>query len=109
MVPRYKMITAASAKRPGAQRILIVDDNQIGLRARQLVLEELGYKVTAVRSGEDALEQFCKHDFDLVVTDYRMPKVDGIQLISRLRDTKAGVPVVLISSVAEPLGLDESN
>lgn len=91
------------------QRILLVDDNVNGLRARKVVLEELGYHVTAVSSSAEALIRFGKESFDLVVTDHRMPEMDGIELISRIRALKPAIPMILVSGIAETLGLNESN
>ncbi|MCL5745627.1 MAG: response regulator, partial [Acidobacteria bacterium] len=68
---------------PGA-RILLVDDNQSGLAARKSVLEEFGHKVTTAVSGHDALESFGSETFDLVITDYKMPRMNGIELIERV-------------------------
>jgi len=89
--------------------ILLVDDNANGLAARKTVLQELGHKVSTATSGADALEQFGAHSFDLVVTDYRMPRMDGIELISRLRGQAPALPIVLLSGYAEAAGLAESS
>ena len=86
-------------------RILLVDDNASGLAARKTVLEELGLKVFVSTSGVDALDQFTSGHFDLVVTDYRMPRMDGLELISRLRAMAPTLPIVLLSGFAETLGL----
>ena len=103
------MNTSYTAKRPAPRRILLVDDNDMGLRARKVVLEELGYEVTAVCCSVEALQHFCSSPFDLVVTDYRMPKLNGIQLIACIRERDPATPIVLISGLAEALGLDEAN
>ena len=88
-------------------RILLVDDNSNGLSARRCVLEELGYRISTALSGADALEHFARHKFDLVVTDYKMPRMDGIELIARLRKQVPDVPVILISGFVDALGLSE--
>jgi CheY-like chemotaxis protein len=98
-----------SAKRAAPERILLVDDNERGLRVRQVVLEELGYEVVPFSCGVEALKHFSSHPFDLVVTDYRMPLLDGIQLIERIREQTPAIPIVLISGLAETLGLNEAN
>jgi CheY-like chemotaxis protein len=98
-----------SAKRSAPERILLVDDNEMGLRVRQVVLEELGYEVVPFRCGVEALKHFCSQPFDLVITDYRMPLLDGIQLIARIREHTPAIPIVLISGLAETLGLNEAN
>ena len=64
-------------------RILLVDDNVSGSNARKTVLEEFGHKISVASSGADALEQFAQHKYDLVVTDYKMPRMDGLELIVR--------------------------
>jgi len=90
-------------------RILLVDDNANGLAARKTVLEELGHKVLTATSGSDALEQFTAHKVDLVVTDYKMPRMDGLELIGRLRGQVPSLPIVLLSGFAETLGLSEAS
>jgi CheY-like chemotaxis protein len=90
-------------------RILIVDDNAHGLSARKTVLEELGHRISTAMSGTEALEQFTRQKFDLVVTDYKMPRMDGLELIVRLRKLSPALPIVLISGYADSLGLNEDN
>ncbi|MGH9582890.1 MAG: response regulator [Bryobacteraceae bacterium] len=92
-----------------AARILLVDDNVHGLDARRSVLEELGYQIAIALSGAEALEQFGAHPFDLVVTDYKMPRMNGIELIASLRKRTPDLPVILISGFADALGMNEEN
>jgi two-component system response regulator HydG len=88
--------------------ILLVDDNVSGSSARKTVLEELGHKIHVASSGADALEQFSQHKYDLVVTDYKMPRMDGLELIGRLRKQTPDIPIVLISGFVDTLGLNEA-
>jgi CheY-like chemotaxis protein len=90
-------------------RILLVDDNAHGLSARRSVLEELGYRIATAASAAEALDQFHSQTFDLVVTDYKMPRMDGVELIARLRKHAPGLPVILISGFVDALGLNEDN
>jgi CheY-like chemotaxis protein len=90
-------------------RILLVDDNTHGLSARKCVLEELGHKISTASSGAEALEAFHRHKFDLVVTDYKMPRMNGIELIAQLREQAPDLPIILISGFVDALGLSESN
>jgi CheY-like chemotaxis protein len=90
-------------------RILIVDDNTLGLAARRSVLEELGHKVVTCGAPHDALELCGKQRFDVVVTDYKMPKMNGLEFIGRLKKQYPNVAVVLISGFTDTLGLNESN
>jgi len=103
------MKSAASSGAVLPARILLVDDNQSGLSARKSVLEELGHRVATATSAHEALECFSEEQFDLVVTDYKMPRMNGAELIERIRKIKPGLPVILLSGFAEPLGLNETN
>ncbi len=89
--------------------ILLVDDNKLGLSARLSVLEELGYAVTTACNGEDALAQFLDGSFDLVITDYKMPRMNGIELIANLRNESPATPLILISGFVDALGLSEAS
>jgi CheY-like chemotaxis protein len=102
------MTNSSSSSNP-CGRILIVDDNSLGLTARRSVLEELGHKVFTATAPVDALELCGKQRFDLVVTDYKMPKMNGVEFISRLRKQHPTVGVILISGFTDTLGLNESN
>lgn len=101
------MSTSTVPQRAGSARILMVDDNRSGLAARKAVLEEMGHRVTSATRVEDALEHFAKAQFDLVVTDHRLPRVDGVELIAKIRETPSNVPVILLSGYVDALGLTE--
>jgi CheY-like chemotaxis protein len=90
-------------------RILLVDDNLNGLVARRSVLEELGYDITATTDPFEALTLFASHRFDLLITDYKMPRLDGLELIRKIRQSNSDVPIILISGFAETLGLTEAS
>lgn len=94
---------------PASPRVLLVDDNRDGLKIRKIVLEQHGYEVVICESGSKAIDAFSASSFHVVVTDYRMPEMNGDSLIARLREIRPGVPVVLISGLVEALGLDEKN
>lgn len=89
--------------------ILLVDDNKHGLIARRKVLEEQGYQIRTAMSAEEALEIFPRHRFDLVVTDFKMLAMTGVELIARIRAISPGVPLVLLSGFVEPLGMTEES
>lgn len=85
--------------------ILLVDDNRDGVIARRAVLEELGYRVVAAGCGSDALKLTEKQEFDLVITDYKMEPMNGMELIARLREGNFKKPIILLTGFAEALGL----
>ncbi|HUA60613.1 MAG TPA: response regulator [Verrucomicrobiae bacterium] len=88
-------------------RILLVDDCKDGLLVRKTLLEELGIIVQIANNGEEGLKLFESTRFDVVVTDYRMPRMDGVELIERIRAIDPHSRIILLSKVAEPLGLTE--
>ncbi len=90
-------------------RILLVDHSANGLAARKSVLQELGHCVVTATSGADALEQFLAEPFDLVVTDYKMPRMGGLELIGCLRGQAPTLPIVLLSGFSDALGLAEAS
>lgn len=96
-----------SSEKTAPAVILLVDDNKMGLTARCHVLRELGYRTISSSSARSALEVFTKQHVDLVVTDYKMPDMSGIDLIREMRAVKAQVPVILMSGFVDVLGLDE--
>jgi CheY-like chemotaxis protein len=89
--------------------ILIVDDNRDGLVVRRALLEEIGYEVQIALTGEEGLKLYQAHRFDVVVTDYKMPRMDGVELIQRLRALNPNARVVLLSGFVDPLGLTEDS
>jgi CheY-like chemotaxis protein len=101
------MSLAMPAKTASPAHILLVDDNRMGLSARRIVLEELGYRVDPYSSPSEALAQFHNQSFDLVITDYRMPGMSGVELIAGIRGCNPATPIILISGFADTLGLDE--
>jgi CheY-like chemotaxis protein len=90
-------------------RILLIDDNREGLKARKSVLEEQGYEVVTASSPEDGLSLFIATNFDMVVTDYKMPRMNGQKVIEQIRAKRPTTPIVLLSGMVEALGLDEKN
>jgi CheY-like chemotaxis protein len=92
-----------------AARILLVDDNKLGLIARKAVLEDAGYRITTAVEGQEAFERFGREKFDLVITDYKMPRMNGLELIRRIRERAGAVPIILISGYADALGMTEQN
>ena len=88
-------------------RILLVDDNLHGLTARKLILTEQGFDVQVAVSGEQAWEMFCGSPYDIVVTDFRMGGMDGVELIARIRSSESPASTILLSGFAACLGMTE--
>jgi CheY-like chemotaxis protein len=96
----------ASIQKPKPAHLLLVDDNQDGLLARKSLLEEQGFVITTAMNGEEAFYALSKGNFDLLITDFRMPKMNGLELIRRIRPLQPALGIILISGFADALGLD---
>ncbi len=81
--------------------ILWADDEIDLLKPHILFLEEKGYQVTTVNNGDDAIENFKKQDFDIVFLDENMPGISGIETLSRMKNIKPQIPVVMITKSEE--------
>ena len=81
--------------------ILLADDDVNLRRVLEFQLTEAGYKVSAASDGERALEIFSGGDFDCVVTDLRMPKLSGLELLEKIKALKAEIPVIVITAFGE--------
>jgi CheY-like chemotaxis protein len=103
------MKVSSDPKPASLAHVLLVDDHSAGLRCRKTILEELGYQVTTAPGAEEAMKVIAKEAFDVIVTDYKMPKVDGVQLIERIQKLKPEIPIILLSGYVDILGLNEAS
>ncbi len=103
------MRSAPSARAQNSGTILLVDDNRDGVMARRSVLEELGYKVVSAGCGLDALQSFEQQTFDLIITDFKMSPMDGLELIANLRERNFRNPIILLTGFADSIGLRTEN
>jgi CheY-like chemotaxis protein len=83
-----------------SKTILVVDDNPDAREMVSYILAKEGFSVITAGDGEAALDLVKKQTPDLIVTDIQMPKLDGIEMIKRLRDRlrSKNVPIVVMSS-----------
>ncbi len=81
----------------GNEEILFVDDEKVILNAYQQMLSKLGYTVTLSENGAEALELFRsdKNRFDLVITDFTMPNMTGMELARKLMRIRPDIPIIL--------------
>jgi len=85
----------SSASAPG--RILVVDDDRAMCEMLQTAMKLRGHQVAWVQSADEALEQFGERDFDVVVTDVKMPGTSGLQLCSQINELRPELPVVVMT------------
>lgn len=81
-----------------ARPILVADDEQNVRTTLFEVLTRLGHAVDLAENGAEALEKFKAHPFDLVITDIRMPRMDGMEVLRRIKKTSPQTPVLIVTA-----------
>lgn len=77
--------------------IMVVDDDQTLLKFFKIHLNKFFSRVVVVKNAKEAVEALKEKQIDLVLSDIRMPRVDGVQLLKKVRNHDASIPVYLIS------------
>src|ERR1043165_9850836 len=108
-----------SFEAPGGQRglgalmaeargtILVVDEEVDVLEMIELGLRSAGCNLLTADSGERAIELFEQHPADLVICDLKMPRMNGIATISRLREQAPGLPIVMLTGYLTPQTIEQ--
>ena len=79
-------------------RLLVVDDDVLVLESLRTLLSHHDYDVTAVDSGHGALEELTKTPFDLVLSDVRLPDLNGLELLRRIKATRPSQAVIMLTA-----------
>ncbi len=89
----------------GNERILFVDDDPMVAKVGADMLKNLGYSVQKVEDSLDAYEIFTRDpdSFDLIITDYIMPSMTGVDLAMKIKDVRPEVPILLVSGYSEKI------
>src|SRR5260370_34607983 len=87
----------ASATGRGHGRILVVDDEEALVRVIARSLTAAGYEVSTAPDGMRAVDILANGQFDAIISDIDMPKMNGIQFLKNVRQRDAQIPVVLIT------------
>lgn len=82
-------------------RVLVVDDDPLVQTNTAAMIEELGHHIVTAETGSEALDHLRGQPIDLLVTDYAMPQMNGVQLIEASRKIRRDLPVLLVSGYAE--------
>jgi CheY-like chemotaxis protein len=77
--------------------ILFVDDHEVLARLSCEILEMQGYRAVSAFNAADALQKFEKQKFDLMVTDFRMEGMNGLELARKVHDRYPDVPVIIVT------------
>ena len=96
-----------------AKKILVIDDEELITKTLLKLLSKEGYEATVVRSGKEAMEKVKEIDFDLIISDVRMPEMDGVETIKKIRsylkkNNKSLPPEVLITGYADKEKYEEA-
>ncbi|MGA2902570.1 MAG: response regulator [Candidatus Korobacteraceae bacterium] len=77
--------------------ILFVDDHEVLARLSCEILEMQGYRAVSAYNAKDALEKFYREQFDILVTDFRMEGMNGLELARRIHASDPQVPVIIVT------------
>jgi CheY-like chemotaxis protein len=80
------------------KRILVIDDDEAVRKSFILALEDTGYQVETVESGEKGIEKLGDTGYDLVFLDLKMPGLNGVQTLRKLRQMDPLVPVYIVTA-----------
>jgi DNA-binding NtrC family response regulator len=83
-----------------AQSILLIDDEPLNLDLLEQELSELGYSIVKARDGAEGLKRIAELSPDLVLLDYQMPGMSGLDVLSEIRRSAADLPVIMITAYA---------
>lgn len=86
--------------RPAMEKkhVLVVDDEKLIRWSLKMLLEQSGYRVTAVEDGASALRVLAESSLDAVLLDYRLPDMTGIDVLCELRKHHRDLPVLMVTS-----------
>ncbi|MBQ3223670.1 MAG: response regulator transcription factor, partial [Clostridia bacterium] len=85
-----------------AKRILIVDDEPLIVKGLKYSLEQDGYETDSAADGEEAVNSFFAGNFDLVLLDVMLPKLNGIEVCQRIRE-RSNVPIIMLTAKGEDM------
>jgi DNA-binding NtrC family response regulator len=89
--------------------VLFVDDHEVLARLSCEILEMQGYRAVSAYSAHDALEKFKREKFDILVTDFRMEGMNGLELAKRIHASDPQVPVIIVTGYGHVEGGKDVN
>src|SRR5262249_40773264 len=78
-------------------RILIIDDEKQQLMLRAAILQSQGYEVEVAMNGEEAITLCIKHQFDLVITDWLMPTMTGLDITRQIKSNYPTTSIIMLT------------
>jgi DNA-binding response OmpR family regulator len=83
------------------ERLLIVDDETNVRLSFRMTLETEGYEILEAHSGEHAVQLLAQHSFALAILDMRMPGMDGLELLAKMRESGIRVPAMIVTAYSD--------
>ena len=112
---KYSCEPSESSSRPktgnsSSMRILIVEDNRDHREILHTLLDSLGYVCREAANGREGLNELRRSFFNLVMTDYQMPQMNGIQFIQQIQTTQdlSAIPIILMTGHSDPKVIDHA-
>ncbi len=95
------------------KKILVIDDEKLVVESLKKLLKREGYDTNIAKNGTEAMARIEESDFDLIVSDIRMPDINGIEIVKKIREYlkqngKQPVPEILITGYVSKENLDEA-
>lgn len=81
--------------------VLLVDDDKEFRKAMKKMFERSGYKIAIACDGQEALDVLSEREFDLIISDLRMPNIDGLEMMGELRRRGLDVPIIFLTAFGE--------
>jgi DNA-binding NtrC family response regulator len=96
------------AKKAPKNKVLLVDDETDFLEIMSYTIESWGYAVIKASNGKTAMKAFSEENPDVAVLDYIMPDISGIELLKKIRDINADIPVIMFTAKPDAEAIKES-
>jgi CheY-like chemotaxis protein len=81
-------------------RVLVAEDDEVNAKAARIMLEQLGCSVDVATNGAEAVARFRDRDYDLILMDWQMPLMNGIEATARIRNMPGGIGTPIIGTTA---------
>jgi len=81
--------------------ILCIDDNDTTNILYEVMLKDVVKKIIFAHDGADGFEKFCNNHIDIIITDYQMPNMDGIEFTKKVREKNKDIPIILVSEIED--------
>ena len=94
---------------PADPRPLLIVDDERGMRDTLVdILEELGFRIDQAANGQEAVDKVEAHDYGLVLMDIRMPVMNGVEALRRVKELCSELPVIMMTAYTDAVAVEEA-